>query len=278
MRPPDGVAQKVVQERAGAALLSALAIPKLTSPALLAAVNERRALLGLASLAVLRDVFVDPGVREFVGANGSKARAAQAVEQINGVAEIGLFSLRRDVGVSQAERGIASEFDLGLLAATAEFGGIDELDGDGMGQGGGKECGQVAPGFLKDALGFDGIKDGGLFVLGAEQPSVVEFLEINFHRELADEAEFLQLRAGGADGPLLRPGGAGDEKIFRAQRLLADGAVFRRLGAETGEGRQQNNHDRNQFHKVSRRAGNIGGADSKLDARHGGKVNLVTIV
>ena len=49
----EALGQKVVQERAGAALLSALAIPKLTSPALLAAVNERRALLGLAPLAVL---------------------------------------------------------------------------------------------------------------------------------------------------------------------------------------------------------------------------------
>ncbi|PKO70700.1 MAG: chromosome segregation protein SMC [Betaproteobacteria bacterium HGW-Betaproteobacteria-16] len=45
--------QKSVQERAGAALQSALNVPKLTKDALLAAVNERRALLGLAPLTVL---------------------------------------------------------------------------------------------------------------------------------------------------------------------------------------------------------------------------------
>lgn len=45
--------QKTVQERAGAALQAALNIPKLTMAALLAAVNERRALLSLAPLTVL---------------------------------------------------------------------------------------------------------------------------------------------------------------------------------------------------------------------------------
>ena len=45
--------QKTVQERAGTLLQSALNISKLTMPALLAAVNERRALLSLAPLTVL---------------------------------------------------------------------------------------------------------------------------------------------------------------------------------------------------------------------------------
>lgn len=45
--------QKTVQERARAALQSALNVPKLTMPALLAAVNERRAVLSLAPLTVL---------------------------------------------------------------------------------------------------------------------------------------------------------------------------------------------------------------------------------
>ena len=49
----DVLNQKGVHDRAGTALLSALNIPKLSTPALLAAVNERRTLLGLAPVVQL---------------------------------------------------------------------------------------------------------------------------------------------------------------------------------------------------------------------------------
>ena len=49
----EAVNQKGVQDRAGAALLASLNIPKLTMPALLAAVNDRRTLLSLAPLTAL---------------------------------------------------------------------------------------------------------------------------------------------------------------------------------------------------------------------------------
>lgn len=49
----EAVVQQTAKERAGAALQAALSIPKLTMPALLVAVNERRAVLSLAPLTVL---------------------------------------------------------------------------------------------------------------------------------------------------------------------------------------------------------------------------------
>lgn len=118
--------QKSVQERAGAALQSALNVPELTKEALLAAVNERRALLGLAPLTVLEPTTsIKDGISTVAKANQPTAvikvdASVQLTKLQEKLAELASEDLQAQCAAAQASISKLLQDEKFLDSATSE--------------------------------------------------------------------------------------------------------------------------------------------------------------